>query len=487
MSSKLELKMDAEKPPPVPDEQNFISCISWVPRGFAKENPDRIRMDDEELKAMMEPERTEKKPKGDGGGQGAGKDEGDGAELDNHKSDAKPKDDEQDVIDKYGLNDYDDDDDNDVYNSLAGLSSFVSNNQDPYVTLKDEDESDDDDHILPTDNLALVGHVNGEMCTVEVNLYNEGEGNSFVHHDFLLPSLPLCVEWIGFDPTEENEKGNYAAIGYMSNLIDIWDVDLLEPLEPALQLGNKPMKKKKKKKKNTEAQQKLYGHSDAVLSMAWNKTQKHILASGSADFTIELWDLTEGKPGATVTAHTEKVQTLNWHQFEPHNLLSGACDQTARLFDCRNPNTCNKTWTLDGEVEKVLFNTFSPLNFFVCTDKGMLYSMDIRKELPMFTLSAHDDSITGLALSPKIPGCVVTSSMDKTVKIWDIQDGKPECVIEKNFKIGNIHCAEFCPDTALTVAVGGNKGSFKIWDSSKSAAVKSRFEGRFKEDDTESS
>lgn len=57
-------------------------------------------------------------------------------------------------------------------------------------------------------------------------------------------------------------KGNYLAIGSMSSIIDVWDVDVVGSLEPDFQLG-----KKKSKKKKTPG----VGHSDAVLSLSWNK------------------------------------------------------------------------------------------------------------------------------------------------------------------------------------------------------------------------
>lgn len=63
-----------------------------------------------------------------------------------------------------------------------------------------------------------------------------------------------------------NNVGNFVAIGTMDPEIAIWDLDLVDGLEPAFTLG------KKGKKKKTKAKVEGYGHTDAVLSLAWNKT-----------------------------------------------------------------------------------------------------------------------------------------------------------------------------------------------------------------------
>ena len=72
----------------------------------------------------------------------------------------------------------------------------------------------------------------------------------------------MALEWIGYSPEGEGGKqANLVAVGSMGPVIDVWDIDLVDSLEPDFSLGTKARKKKKIKG---------YGHKDAVLCLAWN-------------------------------------------------------------------------------------------------------------------------------------------------------------------------------------------------------------------------
>ena len=66
---------------------------------------------------------------------------------------------------------------------------------------------------------------------------------------------------------------------------------------------------------------------------------RHILASGSADKTVKIWDVATGACVTTLKHHTDKVQAVQWHPAEPTVIVTGAYDRVVSVQDVRQPNS----------------------------------------------------------------------------------------------------------------------------------------------------
>ena len=154
------------------------------------------------------------------------------------------------------------------------------------------------------------------------------------------------------------------------------------------------------------------------------------------------------------------VEALHWNPLDPAYFFAGLVSVGSGLG------------LVVGIVASQPSNVSSPL--FPCsTGDGFVYCCDTRSPgSRVFSLSAHDQAITALALSlqvspsciffvihplfsppltraprpypmspvtphlsPKAPGCMITGCIDGTVKVWDIADNRPSNVVSRNMNV----------------------------------------------------
>jgi len=104
--------------------------------------------------------------------------------------------------------------------------------------------------------------------------------------------MPVCLTWLDYDANISNPV-NYIAVGSMEGAIEIFDVDLVDQIEPLHTFAKTKKKKNKSTKKSSKKTNE--GHDGAVLDLCANRLVRQIFASASADETIALWDLSQMK------------------------------------------------------------------------------------------------------------------------------------------------------------------------------------------------
>ncbi|OJD29293.1 transducin family protein [Diplodia corticola] len=490
---------------------SMITATTWVPRGFAAPFPQKYLFDEDEFERISQLARLQlddAKDDLDAAKNGDKSDEDESPKA-NAAAIASAKDDIEidDDLKEYDLDNYDNDEgavDKDgeplgIFGNVKSLVYHENNDDDPYITMPDNVDDDverEDLQILDTDNLVLAARIEDEMAHLEVYVYEDEADNLYVHHDIMLPAIPLTVEWlntpVGKGPIEENSRGNFVAVGTMDPDIEIWDLDIVDCMYPNAILGqgaedmaNGEKPKKKKKKKSKKANEDY--HVDAVLSLAANRTHRNLLASSSADKTVKLWDLNTTKCAKSYTYHTDKVCSLAWHPAETTVLLSGSYDRTVVAADMRAPDAKVPRWGVESDVEQVRWDPHDPNFFYVSTENGVIHYHDARlapsdpsQTKPIWTLQAHDESISSFDINPVIPGFIATGSTDKEVKLWNVQPSGPSMVVSRNLGVGKVFSTSFAPDkeVGFRLAVAGSKGSVQIWDTSTNAAVRRAFAHR---------
>jgi WD40 repeat protein len=197
----------------------------------------------------------------------------------------------------------------------------------------------------------------------------------------------------------------------------------------------------------------LEGHSDGVLSVAFSPNGKTI-ATGSSDGTAKLWNL-EGQKLKTLSGHCNCVSSI---AFSPDSkiLATGSDDGTVKLWNLEG----QELKTLSGHSDIVRSIAFSPDGKTIATGSGdntvRLWNLEGQV---LQTFNGHCSSIHSITFSPN-GKTIATASSDKTVKLWSLEGQVLKTLTDNSEGVTSV---AFSPD-GKTIATGRDNGTVKLWN-----------------------
>jgi WD40 repeat protein len=257
------------------------------------------------------------------------------------------------------------------------------------------------------------------------------------------------VQSVAFSP-----DGHLLASGSEDNTIKLWNADTGELIDT------------------------LKGHEDSLLatnrkvfSVAFSPDGKKI-ASGNWDKSIMLWEVRFGKALHFIKGRTKRfwglveekgdghTDSVNSVAFSPNSriLASGSFDNVIKLWEVSRGKLLK---TLKGHGDFVLSVTFSP-------DGNMLASSSYDKSIKQWevdsgkvlrTMSGHQDAVTSVAFRPD-GQILVSGSFDRTVKLWEVSSGKLLSTLEGHKDY--VNSVVFSPDGSMIASASGDD-AVKVW------------------------
>lgn len=362
-----------------------------------------------------------------------------------------------------------------------GEKNEIKNLPDHFDDISDEEQ--DDYTIHPTDSLIVCGTAQDDFSNLEVYIYDENTLDLFVHHDIVLSSFPLSLEWI---PFKNNMKCNYALVGSFTPGIEIWNLDIMDAIEPEIILG---LNTESKNKSQINVSEELY-HTDAVMSICLNSANTNYVASSGADKKVLLWDL-NASPNCAATCykeHTGKVQSVKWNKIEENLLVTGSFDKSIKIFDTR-VNKSVFTYKVNADIECIDWSGLDKYKMLFSFEDGRIQLFDLQKFAPIISFKAHKKEATSVAFSPQQKSLFASCGRDGRIKIFDYNkienndngDYIPNLIMEKFMKksVGEMFTVKFAEDCNNTVAAGGSKGELFIWQLEESPLFCSQYGIKF--------
>jgi len=222
----------------------------------------------------------------------------------------------------------------------------------------------------------------------------------------------------------------------------------------------------------------LHGHRNGVWSVAFNP-ETHALISGSEDKTVRLWDISTSQCLKTLQGHTGRIWSVAFqprvlreaelHCKAPQGtmLASGSEDQTVRLWDASTSQCLETLQGHSGRVKSVAFS-LQGTTLASGSEDSSVRLWDTRTHQCLRTLQGHTDQVNSITFSPD--ECLLASgSDDQTVRLWDVSTG--QCLRILQGHTGWVWSVAFHPQ-GMILASASEDRTVKLWDASTGLCLK---------------
>lgn len=182
------------------------------------------------------------------------------------------------------------------------------------------------------------------------------------------------------------------------------------------------------------------GHSGVVEDVAWHLLHPHIFGSVADDQKLMIWDTRSpvaNRPSHKIEAHDAEVNCLAFNPYSEYILATGSADKTVALWDLRSPNV--KLHSFESHKDEIFQVQWSPHNETILASSGTdrrLHVWDLSKigeeqcaedaedgppEL-LFIHGGHTAKISDFSWNPNEPWVVCSVSEDNIMQVWQMAE-----------------------------------------------------------------
>ncbi|XP_061842348.1 uncharacterized protein [Nerophis lumbriciformis] len=218
------------------------------------------------------------------------------------------------------------------------------------------------------------------------------------------------------------------------------------------------------------------GHTGPVLDIDWCPHNDHVIASGSEDCSVMVWQIPENglvspmsEPAVVLEGHSKRVGIVTWHPTARNVLLSAGCDNVIMIW---NVGTGQAMITLDETMHpdviyNVCWNRNGSLICTSCKDKSVRVIDPRKEEIIVEKEKAHDGARPMRAIF-LADGKVLTTGFsrmsERQLALWDTKNMEEAIAVNELDTSNGVLLPFYDPDTSVVYLCGKGDCSIRYFE-----------------------
>ncbi|XP_011614032.2 coronin-1C-A isoform X1 [Takifugu rubripes] len=217
------------------------------------------------------------------------------------------------------------------------------------------------------------------------------------------------------------------------------------------------------------------GHTGPVLDIEWCPHNDQVIASGSEDCTVMVWQIPENglvtpmaEPVVVLEGHSKRVGIITWHPTARNVLLSAGCDNQIIIW---NVGTGQAMISLEDMHPDVIYsaawNRNGSLICTSCKDKAIRVIDPRKEEIVAEKERAHEGArpMRAIFLSD---GNVLTTGFsrlsERQLALWNVQNMEEPMNVTEMDPSNGVFLPFYDPDTSVVYLCGKGDSSIRYFE-----------------------
>jgi len=210
----------------------------------------------------------------------------------------------------------------------------------------------------------------------------------------------------------------------------------------------------------TRVRRTLKGHFGKVTAIHWAGDSRHVV-SASQDGNLLVWNAVTANKVQAIQLKSSYVMSVGLEQKAGNLIACGGLDNLCTIYNRSQPSHSVEMASHDGFLSCCRF--LSEQEILTSSGDSTCIHWDISRAKPISTFSEHTADAMFIALKPGDKNVFVSSSVDKSAKIWDVRSPS-HSVQSYGDHLADVSGVEFLPSDGNCFATCSLDGAVRVFD-----------------------